>query len=254
MNGRIKMYNENRAFGFIAGDNGSDYFFHISSFKSACQPSRGLPVSFDAEQQEKGLVAKNIYVPDNVLNRPQFLEFGGARIKLINIKNYGIAQGDSWYAKMYRDVPAKYITKKKAFGKTVTELVSEATIEETGEVYPIDVKENVESYHPYIHGRPTYNGYEIGARYGPKMMRKVVEYYVWNRGKQATIRVDHAFHLDANGNIVSTQAALSSEHLFTKPENYLYVTTFQGDNYKWFEHHVKFDIYEKCKELDKYMT
>lgn len=254
MNGRIKMYNENRAFGFIAGDNGSDYFFHISSFKSACQPSRGLSVSFDPEQQEKGLVAKNIYVPDNVLNRPQFLEFGGARIKLTNIKNYGIAQGDGWYAKMYRDVPAKYITKKKAFGKTVTELVSEATIEETGEVYPIDVKENVESYHPYIHGRPTYNGYEIGARYGPKMMRKVVEYHVWNRGKQATIRVDHAFHLDANGNIVSTQAALSSEHLFTKPENYLYVTTFQGDNYKWFEHHVKFDIYEKCKELDKYMT
>ena len=182
------------------------------------------------------------------------MEFGGARIKLTNIKNYGIAQGDSWYAKMYRDVPAKYITKKKAFGKTVTELVSEATIEETGEVYPIDVKENVESYHPYIHGRPTYNGCEIGARYGPKMMRKVVEYYVWNRGKQATIRVDHAFHLDANGNIVSTQAALSSEHLFTKPENYLYVTTFQGDNYNWFEHHVKFDIYEKCKELDKYMT
>lgn len=36
----------------------------------------------------------------------------------------------------------------------------------------------------------------------------------------------------------------------SKEVKYLYVTTFQGDNYRFIESEVPFDIHEKCEELD----
>ena len=37
-----------------------------------------------------------------------------------------------------------------------------------------------------------------------------------------------------------------------KNVEYLYVTTFQNDNYRFFADVVDFDIHKKCRELDAY--
>ena len=53
MQGRVKAYNEDRAFGFIVGEDGQDYFFHLSNWKSVVPILRGCIVSFAPGEQKK---------------------------------------------------------------------------------------------------------------------------------------------------------------------------------------------------------
>lgn len=39
-----------------------------------------------------------------------------------------------------------------------------------------------------------------------------------------------------------------------RPVYVWYVKTYQGDSYRWYGDRVGFNIYEKCEELDTYMT
>ena len=61
MIGRIKMYNEERGFGFIFGEDEEDYFFHISDFKDTRIPERDNVVSFVEGINQKGRFATKIY-------------------------------------------------------------------------------------------------------------------------------------------------------------------------------------------------
>ena len=61
MVGRIIMYNEDRGFGFIFGEDEEDYFFHISEFKDTKIPKRDNVVSFTEGNNQKGKVATGVY-------------------------------------------------------------------------------------------------------------------------------------------------------------------------------------------------
>lgn len=59
--GRIKMYKEDRGFGFITPDDGNaDIFFHITQFHEAVTPEVGLRVRFTTTETSKGLNALNV--------------------------------------------------------------------------------------------------------------------------------------------------------------------------------------------------
>ena len=60
--GTVKWFNDNKGFGFIEQEDGSDVFVHhsainASGFKSL---SEGDQVSFDIEQGQKGPAAANV--------------------------------------------------------------------------------------------------------------------------------------------------------------------------------------------------
>ena len=92
MTGKVKMYNDEKGYGFILGDDGMDYFVHISDIKTAETLYRGAEVSFTPDANDKGKIAKNVLLTQVASNRPPFIQFGDVRIKLSNIKNYGIGR------------------------------------------------------------------------------------------------------------------------------------------------------------------
>jgi CspA family cold shock protein len=64
MNGAIKTITQNRGFGFIRADDGTEYFFHRSELRGGLefeQLREGQRVRFEAQQGEKGPRAGDIH-------------------------------------------------------------------------------------------------------------------------------------------------------------------------------------------------
>jgi cold shock protein len=60
MNGKIKKYNTEKAYGFIVSDSGDEYFFHISGVSEGFMPAEGARVSFEVGEGKKGQIAVNV--------------------------------------------------------------------------------------------------------------------------------------------------------------------------------------------------
>ena len=61
--GSVKRLVQERGFGFIAGDDGQEYFFHRSGLDSTMEFDRlggGERVTFDTEQSDRGLRARQV--------------------------------------------------------------------------------------------------------------------------------------------------------------------------------------------------
>ncbi len=52
--GTVKFYNRVKHFGFIAGDDGKDYFVHQTGLKPDVALNEGDRVNFDVAEGEKG--------------------------------------------------------------------------------------------------------------------------------------------------------------------------------------------------------
>ncbi len=60
MNGKVKMFNSARGFGFITGDDGKDVYVHSSAVLGGAQLAVGDSVEYEVEQNERGPRAKNV--------------------------------------------------------------------------------------------------------------------------------------------------------------------------------------------------
>ncbi|MBN1170278.1 cold shock domain-containing protein [Candidatus Micrarchaeota archaeon] len=52
--GTVKFFNEMKHFGFIAGDDGKEYFVHSSGVKEGTYLKEGDKVTFEVEQGDRG--------------------------------------------------------------------------------------------------------------------------------------------------------------------------------------------------------
>lgn len=59
MKGKVKMFNSERGFGFITGDDGKDVYVHTSAIQGGAMLSVGDSVEYDVESSDRGLRAKN---------------------------------------------------------------------------------------------------------------------------------------------------------------------------------------------------
>lgn len=62
MTGKVKMFNKEKGYGFIHGEDNKDYFFHYSAlimegFKTIAE---GTNVTFEVESSEKGPRAASV--------------------------------------------------------------------------------------------------------------------------------------------------------------------------------------------------
>jgi len=60
MNGKVKFFNEVKKFGFIAGEDGKEYFVHSSALNAGVTIKEGTDVTFDVVQGDKGPKAGNV--------------------------------------------------------------------------------------------------------------------------------------------------------------------------------------------------
>ena len=64
MKGIVKRFYFRKGFGFIEGDQGTEYFFHYSDFNGDKQDLRpGLEIEFEPQQGEKGPCAVAVVLP-----------------------------------------------------------------------------------------------------------------------------------------------------------------------------------------------
>ncbi len=58
--GKVKFYNVKKTFGFIAGDDGKDYFVHKTGLTEGTKLYENDLVEFSAEEGERGPKAVNV--------------------------------------------------------------------------------------------------------------------------------------------------------------------------------------------------
>lgn len=65
MKGKVKFFNAVKGFGFIAGEDGKEYFVHKTGLAEGVSLKDNDNVNFDVEQGEKGPKAGNVTKDDS---------------------------------------------------------------------------------------------------------------------------------------------------------------------------------------------
>ena len=58
--GKVKFYNRDKKYGFITGDDGKDYFYHVSGVANEAELNDEDAVEFKVEDGERGPKAVDI--------------------------------------------------------------------------------------------------------------------------------------------------------------------------------------------------
>lgn len=60
MKGKVKFFNREKRFGFIAGEDGKEYFVHSSGLNEGVSIGEDDEITFEVEQGERGPKAFNV--------------------------------------------------------------------------------------------------------------------------------------------------------------------------------------------------
>jgi cold shock protein len=60
MKGTVKFFNKDKEFGFIAGEDGTEYFVHKTGLGAGVTIDKDDAVTFDTEKGDKGMKAVNV--------------------------------------------------------------------------------------------------------------------------------------------------------------------------------------------------
>ena len=216
MRGRIKRFIEDKGYGFITGEDGQDYFFHISQVRDMVEIKNYMIVNFDITDGKKGKNAVNIRVSEQN-NTSRFVTCGGTNIRLNNIKQYGLGKYPVLYEKVFQEyivcnVNASFL-ERLLIGSEEKKYKFEGEWSAYWEISEEDVDR-------FINDDMT----SVCAR-------------------------------KSNGELTHDTSLHKKRRDVYKVEykKYLYITTYQNDNFKSKETEVNFDVVEKYNEINNAM-
>lgn len=154
-----------------------------------------------------------------------FLFIGKNRIRLSNIKTYGISSKVFYYQKVYRATVESMI------------IFFNHSFSWEGDTILLN-KEKQDRI----------------KKLNPTMEHDALE--VKNTGSFEKLIIDEDGEMHQAAEYMRTYNLSDNWHpepgdIFGKKQKYLYITTFQNENYRFYESEVNFDIEEKCKEIDE---
>ena len=71
MKGNVKFFNTGKGFGFIAGEDGKEYFVHHSAIADGAALRENDAVTFDVEQGDRGPKAVNVKLDSGAEEAPK---------------------------------------------------------------------------------------------------------------------------------------------------------------------------------------
>ena len=145
------------------------------------------------------------------MDKNKMIFIGDVRIRANNIKNYGIANNTRYFEKIY---------KKEKVKRANWEIIVDAFLESPE---PYEWK----WYGEYV---------EVSKR----------RYDNRSKPRQCNRKT-----VDSNGQIAYTNTLLTESDFKIRKEKCLYITTYQRDNFVFWESEAKFDILKKCNEIDE---
>ncbi len=187
MRGIVKSFDSTKGYGFIYGNDESVFFHKSQVIGSIDDVVTGCEVEYSIVHTSKGEQAEKVKIIQQE-NRKQFIKVGNARIKISNIKNYGIAEDKEEY----------YSELTECMGR-----ISEIELylrDNPGEAYAFSLRRTFQQQ---------LNELERRKKELERMLEEIKDF------------------------------------------EYLYITTYQGDNYKIYQHEVEYSIKEILEILDE---
>jgi len=65
MKGKVKFFNRMKEFGFIAGEDGTEYYVHQTGLKEGVTLNENDSVTFDVVEGDKGPKAENVALEES---------------------------------------------------------------------------------------------------------------------------------------------------------------------------------------------
>lgn len=93
--GRVRRYDSAKGYGFIAGDDGRDYFFHISTVTGNAPIAQGHRVTFTPGMSTKGPRAGHVVVQAMPSQPDRFFMIRGPEVRGYEIVQ--VIAEDCWY-------------------------------------------------------------------------------------------------------------------------------------------------------------
>lgn len=247
MRGRIKRFIEDKGYGFITGEDGQDYFFHISQVRDMVEIKNWMIVNFDIVDGKKGKNAVNISVSEQN-NTSRFITCGNTNIRLNNIKQYGLGKYPVLYEKVFREITVYDATtwaavffhreeKKLEFKdwychRAISKDEADYFVNDDGTVWN------------RLSGSEKDDTCDILAR----LSCHDKEYYIGCYYVPALISDENT------GEIKRCGLSKEKKEIFAvQYRKYLYITTYQNDNFTFKETEVNFDVTEKYNEINNAM-
>lgn len=266
MKGRIKRFFNDKGYGFITGNDEMDYFFHISQVRYGGELKNWMIVEFDVADGKQGKNAVNIRIIEQAENN-KFITCGNVNIRLNNIKEYGLGKYPVLYEKMFE----KVVVPPNVFWGTTYEVRYEPI---RIALYTTDRINNDWMYKIYnqwyLHGEID----ESEDWFNPRYIERFKQYFpiddrlVFNKNfpgicyeaKDLMRKNDENILIKTSDNTVKRETLgdrylnenkyqNTNEVLRVVYFDYLYITTYQNDNYQFKDKQVNFDIHQKYQEI-----